>query len=191
MTLETRQPISAAGRATLLDLALQSVRHGLEQASPLKVSAGDYDYELRELRASFVTLDRHGDLRGCIGHLEASQPLVEDVVENAYSAAFKDPRFPPLAEHELEGLEIHISVLTPPEPLACVSEADLLARMRPFTDGLILADGFRRGTFLPSVWEQLPEPAEFLRHLKRKAGLPDDYWSDNLKIYRYETESFP
>ena len=191
MTLETRQPISAAGRATLLDLALQSVRHGLEQASPLKVSAGDYDYELRELRASFVTLDRHGDLRGCIGHLEASQPLVEDVVENAYSAAFKDPRFPPLAEHELESLEIHISVLTPPEPLACVSEADLLARMRPFTDGLILADGFRRGTFLPSVWEQLPEPAEFLRHLKRKAGLPDDFWSDNLKIYRYETESFP
>lgn len=175
----------------MLDVALQSIRHGLDKASPLKVSAGDYDYELRELRSTFVTLNRQGDLRGCIGHLEATLPLVEDVAENAFSAAFKDPRFPPLSAYELDDLEIHISVLTPPEVLACESEADLLARLRPNTDGLILADGLRRGTFLPSVWEQLPEPAEFLRHLKRKAGMPDDYWSDNMKVYRYETESFP
>jgi uncharacterized protein len=191
MTTETLQPLSPTGRETLLDVALQSIKHGLKTESPLKVSAGDYEYELRELRSTFVTLNRQGDLRGCIGHLEATLPLVEDVAENAFSAAFRDPRFPPLNAQELEGLEIHISVLTPPEVLACDSETDLLAKLRPNTDGLIIADGLRRGTFLPSVWEQLPEPAEFLLHLKRKAGMPDDYWSESLHVYRYETESFP
>jgi AmmeMemoRadiSam system protein A len=129
-------------------------------------------------------------LRGCIGHLEATLPLVEDVAENAFSAAFRDPRFPALRDTEYAALELHISVLTPAEPLDCNSESDLLRQMRPYQDGLILAEGLRRGTFLPSVWEQLPEPREFLRHLKRKAGLPDDYWSPSLQIYRYETESF-
>jgi uncharacterized protein len=191
MTTEKRHPLSTAGRETLLDVALSSIRHGLEHETPLKVIAGDYDYELRELRASFVTLNRRDMLRGCIGHLEASLPLVEDVAENAFSAAFRDPRFPPLAAHELEGLQIHLSVLTPAEPLPCESEADLLRQMRPFTDGLIISDGLRRGTFLPSVWEQLPKPADFLRHLKRKAGFPDDYWSQTLQVFRYETESFP
>jgi hypothetical protein len=87
-------------------------------------------------------------------------------------------------------LELHISILSPPEALAVSSESDLLARLRPGIDGLILEDGYARGTFLPSVWESLPEPGEFVRHLKRKAGLADNYWSDTLKLYRYETESF-
>lgn len=182
--------LSSADRATLLDIARRSIRHGLDQGTPLPVRAEDFEAPLRALRASFVTLNRDGMLRGCIGQLEARLPLIEDVAENAFAAAFRDPRFPSLGEAEFDDLELHISILTPAEPLPCDSEADLLQRMRPHRDGLILADGLRRGTFLPSVWEQLPEPREFLRHLKRKAGLPDDYWSSSLEVYRYETESF-
>ncbi len=182
--------LSAAQRETLLELARRSIRHGLNQGTPLKVNPDDYEPALSAIRACFVTLEHNGMLRGCIGHLEATQTLVEDVAENAYSAGFRDPRFPPLSEPEFADLELHISVLTPAELLPCASQEDLLRQMRPFRDGLILAEGLRRGTFLPSVWEQLPDPRDFLRHLKRKAGLPDDYWSESLKVYRYETESF-
>lgn len=177
-------------RAVLLQVARASVAHGLRTGAPLAVRAGDYAPGLRLVRASFVTLHARGDLRGCIGHLEAVQPLVEDVAENAFSAAFRDPRFPPLRPAELGGLRIHISVLTPPEPLPCASEADLLAQLRSGQDGLILEAGARRGTFLPSVWESLPRAREFLHHLKLKAGLPTDHWPAGLKVYRYETESF-
>jgi AmmeMemoRadiSam system protein A len=182
--------LSLQARETLLDVARRSIRHGLDRGTALTVSPEDFEPALRAVRASFVTLDRQGMLRGCIGHLEATLPLVEDVAENAFSAAFRDPRFPPLEDAEYDSLELHISVLTPAEPLSCESESDLLRQMRPFQDGLILAEGIHRGTFLPSVWEQLPDPREFLRHLKRKAGLTDDYWSASLKVYRYETESF-
>ncbi len=182
--------LSPRDRETLLEIARRSIRHGLDEGTPLEVRPDDYEPALSAIRACFVTLERGGMLRGCIGHLEATQTLVEDVAENAYSAAFRDPRFPPLSDPEFDDLQLHISVLTPAEPLACESQADLLRQMRPLRDGLILAEGPHRGTFLPSVWEQLPDPRDFLRHLKRKAGLPDDYWSDSLKVYRYETESF-
>lgn len=191
MNIEQRHPLSVAGKETLLDLARRSIRHGLDRGKPLAVDAADFNAELQSVRACFVTLERRDMLRGCIGHLEASLPLVEDVAENAFSAALRDPRFSPLTREELQDLEIHISVLTPAESLPCDSEADLLRQIRPYVDGLILSDGPRRGTFLPSVWEQLPEPADFLLHLKRKAGLPDDYWSETLQVLRYETESFP
>jgi AmmeMemoRadiSam system protein A len=177
-------------RRTLLTIARRSIHHGLDHGKPLTLRLDDFEPPLRAERASFVTLHRQGMLRGCIGHLEAIMPLVEDVAENAFSAAFRDPRFPPLNESEYADLELHISVLTPAEPLLCESESDLLQQMRPFQDGLILAEGAHRGTFLPSVWEQLPEPRDFLRHLKQKAGLPEHYWSSSLQIYRYETESF-
>ncbi len=182
--------LSPADRATLLEIAHRSIRQGLDEGHPLKVRPEEFGPSLKAIRACFVTLHSGGVLRGCIGHLEATQTLVEDVAENAYSAAFRDPRFPPLTEPESAGLELHISVLTPAEPLPFESEDDLLRQLRPFRDGLILAEGLRRGTFLPSVWEQLPEPRDFLLHLKRKAGLPDDYWSQSLKVYRYESESF-
>jgi uncharacterized protein len=190
--MQTTNPsrLNPQARETLLAIARRSMLHGLDTGSPLSVDVGAFETALREHRASFVTLNRQGMLRGCIGHLEATLPLVKDVSENAFAAAFRDPRFPPLTAPELEGLELHISVLTPAEPLPCESEAELLRKLRPFQDGLILAEGDRRGTFLPSVWEQLPEPEEFLRHLKRKAGLPDDYWSSTLAFFRYETESF-
>ena len=147
--------------------------------------------ELMEERATFVTLTIGGRLRGCIGMLEACRPLAEDVAANACAAAFEDPRFDPLTKKEFEKLEIHISVLSPPEELTFSSEEDVLSQIRPGIDGLILQEGFRRGTFLPSVWEELPEKELFWAHLKRKAGLPTDYWSATLRVFRYTTEYFP
>lgn len=177
-------------REALLGLARRSIVHGLDRGAPLPVELADYPAPLRAPRAAFVTLSLDGELRGCIGHLEAVQPLVRDVAENAYAAAYRDPRFPPLERRELPGLEVHVSVLTPPESMTFSSEADLLAQIRPGVDGLILTEGRARGTFLPSVWESLPAPRDFLNHLKRKAGLPADHWSDRVRVERYTTESF-
>ncbi|MCU7796121.1 MAG: AmmeMemoRadiSam system protein A [Candidatus Thiodiazotropha sp. (ex Myrtea spinifera)] len=190
MNAESAHSLSQADRKTLLGVARSAIQHQLEKGVRLQIVASDYAKELQAQRASFVTLNRQSMLRGCIGHLEALKPLVEDVAENAFAAAFNDPRFPPLASHELADLEIHISVLTPSVQLPFASETDLLKQIRPYKDGLILIDGMHRGTFLPSVWEQLPEPKSFLQHLKRKAGLPEDYWSEQLQVFRYETESF-
>jgi hypothetical protein len=184
------QHFSLAQRRELLDLARASIRHGIEHGRTLEVDTEDYPPPLREQLACFVTLNLRGQLRGCIGHLEAVQPLVRDVAENAWSAAFRDPRFSPVGDSELPGLEIHISILTPAEPMEFDSEADLLRQIRPGVDGLILEDGYARGTFLPSVWESLPRVEDFWLQLKRKAGLPLDHWSDTIRISRYRTESF-
>lgn len=150
---------------------------------------GHYTPRLQRPAATFVTLRREGELRGCIGGLTARQALVLDVVENAAGAALHDPRFFPLRPPELVGLHIHISVLSPLVPLTFASESELLAQLRPGVDGLLLELGRRRGTFLPSVWETLPDPRDFLRELKRKAGLPHDYWCADVRISRYTTES--
>ncbi len=181
---------SAADRRALLALAVRSIEHGLANGAPLRPSPGDYPVPLSAERATFVTLKHSQGLRGCIGVLEAVRPLIEDVAQNAFAAAFEDPRFPRLAAAELTGLEVHLSVLSPAEPLPCGSEVELLAAVRPGIDGLILEDGRRRGTFLPAVWEQLPDPARFLEHLRLKAGLPSGHWSDTLRVFRYTTESF-
>lgn len=182
--------LGPAERAILLAVARDSIRHGLEEGRPVDVPVADFPDILREPGASFVTLQRNGRLRGCIGSLEPRRPLVQDVAENAFAAAFRDPRFMPLQPQELDDLHVHISVLGAPEPLRFESEEDLLQQLRPGEDGLILQDGVRKGTFLPSVWEELPEPHQFLAHLKRKAGLPPDHWSDSLRVWRYGTESF-
>jgi len=186
-----QQRFSEEDRWTLLDLAESSIRHGLDEGGALSIRPEAYPESLRVQRASFVTLKRHHQLRGCIGHLEAFQSLVQDVAENAWSAAFRDPRFAPLRPHELPGLTIHISVLSPPEPISFTDEMDLLDKLRPGVDGLILKDGPSQGTFLPSVWKSLKTPVEFWFHLKEKAGLPNNYWSDTLMVSRYTTESFP
>ncbi len=151
----------------------------------------DYPPPLQDQGAAFVTLSINGTLRGCIGSLEAHRPLIEDVSHNAYAAAFQDPRFPLLNHAEYPLLKVHISVLSPPVPMSFNSEADLLRQLRPNIDGLILAcrDG-RRGTFLPTVWQSLPEPSAFLQQLKIKAGLNENDWPDSLQIYRYTTQSF-
>ena len=172
----------------LLDLARASIRHGVDVGRPLRVVREELSAELVVPRACFVTLEKSGRLRGCIGSLEAWRPLAVDVAENAFAAAFRDPRFPPVHSDEVEELEIHLSLLTAPVAMTFSSEADLLGQLRPGVDGLILSEEQCRGTFLPSVWAELPTPQLFLTHLKRKAGLAADYWSPGVRIWRYETE---
>lgn len=183
--------LSESDRKVLTDLAFASIRHGLEQRGPLPFHASEETpRSMLAPGACFVTLKKNGQLRGCIGSLEARRPLAEDVCANAHAAAFHDPRFAPLTEDELANLEISISVLTPAQPLAFDSEQDLIEKLQPGVDGLILTDAGQRGTFLPSVWEQLLQAVDFLRHLKLKAGLPADYWSDTVCIERYTTISW-
>jgi len=181
---------SAEERGILLDVARRSIQHGLTEGVALPIDLSDYSEHLGEERACFVTLNRLGLLRGCIGTLEAYQPLVRDVSEHAWAAAFRDPRFPSLQQNELADLEIHISILSQPEPMSFSDEEDLLEQIRPNIDGLIMEDSGRKGTFLPSVWEQLTDRKEFLAHLKQKAGLPVSHWSKTLRMWRYTTESF-
>jgi len=145
---------------------------------------------LDEPRAVFVTLTLEGRLRGCIGSLEAHRALFEDLQANARAAAFKDPRFPPLSRAELDTVRIEISILSPPLPMRFTDQADALAQLRPGLDGVILEHGWHRATFLPQVWEQLPEPRQFIAQLKRKAGLVEDFWADDLKLSRYQIEKF-
>ena len=189
-TSSTDQGLAPTQRATLLAVARRSIEQGLANGRPRALTASDFDRELQAVRASFVTLHRLGQLRGCIGHLEAVQPLVVDVAENAFAAAFRDPRFSPLTHREWPEVQVDVSILTAPEPLQFSDEADLIRQIRPGEDGLILQDGPNRGTFLPSVWESLPDPAEFLTHLKHKAGLAANHWSDHVEVFRYHTESF-
>lgn len=174
----------------LLEVARASVAHGLRHREQLRVDARDYPAPLREELACFVTLNRLGRLRGCIGTLEARCPLVEDLAANAYKSAFEDPRFAPLAHDEFADLEIEVSVLSTPEPMNVQSEAELTAALKPGVDGLVIDDGRHRATFLPKVWEDLQRPEEFLEHLWVKAGLVAHQWPPNLRCHRYRAENF-
>ena len=176
-------------RAALLQAARRSIEHGVERGNAKLPDPSGYAPALGEPGAVFVTLEREGALRGCMGSLQASRPLVVDAAYNAWAAAFRDPRFPPLGPSELTDLDVHLSVLSPPEPVAFTSERDLLEQLRPGVDGLILEEAGLRGTFLPAVWKQLPEPREFLEQLKRKAGLAPEHWSRSVRIWRYTAES--
>lgn len=172
--------------ATLLDLAWTSVRQAAAGQPVRKPDAAGYDEALRRPGAVFVTLKRNGQLRGCIGSPTAWRPLLDDVAENAVRAALNDPRFPPLTAAELDGLDLSVSVLTPPVVLPAASEADLLAKLRPGIDGLIIEDGGRRALFLPAVWESLPEPPRFLAHLRQKAGMPPGHWSASFRCWVFQ-----
>jgi AmmeMemoRadiSam system protein A len=173
----------------LKDVAKRSIRHGVRTGQPLPVDPAMFPAELREKRACFVTLRRAGKLRGCIGALEPDLPLVVGVSENSFKAGFRDPRFPPLGVDELPDIELQIAVLTPLEHVPAASEEDLIATLRPGVDGVVLRQGSRQATFLPAVWQELPDPAQFLRQLKRKAGLAVDGWPDAIEVCRYTTES--
>jgi AmmeMemoRadiSam system protein A len=172
-----------------LRIASDSIRARLSTGHSLTIATADYPPELAEQGASFITLKRNGDLRGCIGTPQAYRPLIIDVAENAGASAFEDPRFPQLTNSELTGLDISISVLTAPEPFTTTSHADLLANLRPGRDGIILRDGGSGALFLPQVWEMCPTPAEFITQLNRKAGWPDQYWSSTLQTWRFEALS--
>ena len=180
-----------AGRfgQALLEIARRSIEAGLCEGKPVDVVPADYPRELRVPRATFVTLRCAGELRGCVGGLEPRSPLVVDVAQSAFRAAFQDYRLPSVTASELPDLEVHISVLGPLEPLPAESEASLIARLQPRVDGLALREGDRRSTFLPAVWDTLPDPAEFVAELKQKAGLPAAYWSATLSFWRYTVES--
>jgi AmmeMemoRadiSam system protein A len=183
-------PLDAAAWQHLAGLAREAIEFGLEHGSPPPVDANRYPASLRERRSAFVTLRLAGELRGCVGDLDARLPLAEAVARNAFNSA-RDTRFPPLSRDELAEFAIEISVLSPLMRLAFDSEADLLAQLRPGIDGLVLSEGGLRGTFLPAVWQSLPDPRDFLRELKRKAHLPEDHWSDRIEVQRYTTESVP
>ena len=145
---------------------------------------------LNQPGATFVTLTQNGALRGCIGSLQAHRPLDQDVRANALAAAFRDPRFPPLTQAELARTRVEVSLLTAPQPMTFSDEADALRRLRPNIDGIIFSAGQKRSTFLPQVWEQIPDPRTFMAHLKQKAGLPADYWSSEVQLQRYEVQKW-
>ena len=177
-------------REMLLRAARQTLASFTKRGKPPKLDETSFPQALRGHAASFITLQQDGRLRGCIGSLTAHRPLVRDMSENTVKAASADPRFAPVTAEEVPGLRLKIAVLSPSAPMTFSGEADLLSQLTPHRDGLILRDGAKRGVFLPMVWESLPDPAEFLRALKVKAGLPKDHWSDTLEIDRFCAESF-
>lgn len=149
------------------------------------------DDALHHPGATFVTLEINGALRGCIGTLSAFRSIRDDVTENAIAAAFNDPRFPPLSANELDRVTVSVSLLTPPVAIEFDgTEAGAVAALRPGIDGVILHSGRHRATYLPQVWRQLPEPAQFLRSLKRKARLDEHFWSPNIELQRYEVREW-
>ncbi len=178
-------------RSILLKLARQALEEGVHGKSLSPLDLNTLPPRLRERGASFVTLTREGQLRGCVGTLEAYQPLAEDVREHAIAAALNDPRFPPVTPEEVPHLHIEISYLTPPQPLEYTSPEELLTLLRPGIDGVVLRRGWRRATFLPQVWKQLPDPETFLDHLCLKMGLPAGCWREGqMEVLIYQVESF-
>lgn len=167
--------------SVLLSLARAAIAAelGIEHA------ASDTHPWLRQPGACFITLTAAAQLRGCIGTLRAHRALLEDVRANAVAAAFRDPRFKPLAASEFSGVAVEISVLSALEPMTVADEQDAIRQLRPGVDGVVFQYGHHSGTFLPQVWESLAEPAEFLAHLRYKAGLPPDFWDSEVKLSRY------
>lgn len=184
--MRSSEVLSAEARARVIEIAQASV-HAAAHGKSYAVDVPSERDELRALRATFTTLRApDGSLRGCTGVVEAYRPLAEDVASTARGAALHDPRFPRLTPTELEGLDVSVSVLTPMQSLEVASEDELLEVIRPGVDGVMLTDGSRRGLFLPSVWESLPDPKQFVAHLKRKASL--DVWTPTTRAHRFQVE---
>lgn len=187
----TTIPLTLEEKHLLLRLARQSIQLVTSRCPLPTLNLAEYSQTLREVGASFVTLTEYGELRGCIGALEAYQPLVQDVCEHAAAAALEDYRFQPVRADEVAHLEIEISRLTPPVPLEYERPEDLLRLLRPGIDGVVLRDGIRRSTFLPQVWEKVDRPEEFLSHLCMKMGAPANLWQRKiLTVSTYQVEEF-
>ncbi|TET55308.1 MAG: AmmeMemoRadiSam system protein A [Anaerolineales bacterium] len=175
----------------LIKLAREAIAAAVRDRTSPTINLGSLPEELLRDGASFVTITKDGALRGCIGSLEARRPLTEDVQQNAVSAALHDPRFPPVTAAELEELRIEISVLSAPELLDHESEDDLRAKLRPGGDGRVVESGFKRATFLPQVWEKIPDPHLFLQQLCLKAGLSANACQrGDLKVFTYQVQKF-
>jgi AmmeMemoRadiSam system protein A len=174
---------------TLLKLARGGIVSALRGQDGAAVESAPEPW-LGEHRATFVTLKQAGELRGCVGTLEARRPLGADVDANARAAALSDPRFAPLTVRDLDGIEVEVSVLSSPTRILFADHHELVAQLRPGVDGLILAAAEQRGTFLPQVWEQLPDPETFLAHLKRKAGLTEEFPTRRCTVWRYQVRKW-
>ena len=187
----TKDKLTVEEQQTLLKLARQSLESGVRGEKLLPLALESMSARLREYGASFVTLTINGNLRGCIGALEAYQPLAEDVREHAIAAALQDYRFPNVRPDELSQIEIEVSRLTTPVSLDYDTPEDLLSKLRPGIDGVLIRDGSRRATFLPQVWEKLPDPVEFLKNLCYKMGAAPDLWrKKHLDVSIYQVEEF-
>ena len=183
--------LSPDERSILLRIARQAIEKAVDQEPIEPLDLPSLTAQLQAAGASFVTLTNMGELRGCIGALQAYQPLVLDVQEHAIAAAMEDYRFPPVSREEVPLLEIEISRLTPSYPLEYSNGEDLLNQLRPGVDGVILRNGIQRATFLPQVWEQVPNPEDFLTHLCLKMGAPGDLWRRQLlRVETYQVEEF-
>jgi AmmeMemoRadiSam system protein A len=184
--------LTSEEQETLLRLARDAITRRVNGEKLMPLDPASLPPHLLEMGASFITLTMDGQLRGCIGALEPYQPLVEDVRQHAVAAALEDPRFPPVQKNELSGIQIEVSRLTRPVPLEYEDAADLLSKLRPHVDGVVLRDGtYRRGTFLPQVWEKISDPAEFLSNLCYKMGVNENLWrSRHLEVFTYEVEEF-
>jgi AmmeMemoRadiSam system protein A len=182
-------PTAASGFADALGASLLRLARGaISNALGPRVEAAEDAAGLHEPGACFVTLTQHGQLRGCIGSLQARRSLLTDVQANAVAAALQDTRFAPLSLAELDHTDIEVSVLSPMQPMRFTDEADALAQLRPGVDGVVFEFGQYRSTFLPQVWEQLPQAHDFMAHLKRKAGLPADFWDTGVHLQRYTVQ---
>jgi len=179
--IETNDAEAIPDGQVLLQIARASIASKFGE-QPQQPAATEW---LNRPGATFVTLTLNGQLRGCIGSLTAHRPLIEDVRNNAIAAAFQDPRFSPLDAEEFTYVKIEVSLLSPAQAMQFSSEADALAQLNPHIDGIIFECNHHRSTFLPQVWEQLPQPEIFMTHLKNKAGLPSDFWSEDIKLSRY------
>ncbi len=184
-------PLSPEERRYLLNLARASITRAAHNQELPPIDVDTVPENLKRDGASFVTLNKDGRLRGCIGSLEARRPLVLDVQQNAIGAALRDPRFPPVRPGEVEHLDIEISVLSLPEPLEYDDAEDLLEKLRPGVDGVVIERGWHRATFLPQVWEKIPDERQFLERLCLKAGLsPNAYRTGKLNVSTYQVEEF-
>ncbi len=184
-------PLTDGEKQTLLRIAREAIENAVKGKAASPFNQTSLTQTLREQGSSFVTLTIHGELRGCIGALEAYQPLAEDVREHAIAAALNDPRFPPLTQLELSRIQIEVSRLTSPQELEYADVDDLLKKLRPHVDGVILKHRHRRATFLPQVWEKIPDPVEFLEELCYKMGERGNLWRQaKLQVYVYQVEEF-
>lgn len=183
--------LTSTEKSILLNIAREALENSVRGEALETINLDELPDKLREKGASFVTLTIEGYLRGCIGGLEATCSLAEDVQQHAIAAAFNDYRFPPVRSDELDDITIEISYLTPPLPLIYKDPSDLLDRLRPGVDGVVIRDGMRRATFLPQVWEKIPEPEAFLNMLCQKMGTSPDLWQKKIvEVLTYQVEKF-